>query len=92
MNEVKVKCYLFRKAISKQWVASTNDLPLMSVTASEPEDALKRMQLLIIREVADRIESSDIPISSELEISLSFEIVNEGDAARLLHKDDELTF
>jgi hypothetical protein len=88
VNDISIKCYLFRKITSKEWVASTKDLSVGSVTALEPEDAFKRIQMIILREIADRLENGIILLSDSIRVLITVEVVHENDAARLLRSDD----
>lgn len=84
MNKLDIKCYIFRRA-SKEWTAATNDLPLISATCLEPEDALKRMQIYVLQEIAHQLDRDEIPTASGLELSITFEIVSEVEANRILY-------
>lgn len=76
--------YIYRNTYSKLWTAESREFDDLKATCSEPEDSLKRIQVLILERLASRVMTDTL--TNNLEITIKSTVMSEQEAREELAK------
>lgn len=65
------------------WTAESKEFPFCKTTCMQPEDTLKRIQVLVIREIADQLDRGEIQLSDKIEVLINVQVVSYDEAQRI---------